>query len=374
MLKDLFRNHIYPIATLSGSIIGVGFLALPYIALQVGIWQMVVYLAAITALVVFIHLIFGEISLSTPDYKRFPGFVKFYLGKWPERATLILTIFGSFGVLLVYLIIGGQFLAAIFSPFLGGGAQVYVLVYFLIAASVIYFDIKIISKIEFWAIVLLLALLAIVFMGLFPGIKLSNIFSSGFKFSFPNLFLPYGPILFSLWGTGLIPEMEEMLRGRKNLLKINIALGTIIPSLIYFLFILLVLGLTGRQTTDSALIGIKNIFGDGITSAALFIGLVTTFTAFVSQGFLLKKTFVYDMNFNKNFSWVFTCLPPLVLFLFGFNAFIPLISFIGAVFLGINGIFIMLIYKKIGGKNTVIYPLTALFILGIVYETIYFVK
>lgn len=374
MLKDLFRNHIYPIATLSGSIIGVGFLSLPYIALQVGIWQMIVYMAAITALVVFIHLIFGEISLKTPDYKRFPGFVKFYLGKWPEKATLILTIFGSFGVSLAYLIIGGQFLAAIFSPFLGGGAPIYVLAYFLIAASVIYFDIKIISKIEFWAIILLLALLAVVFIGLFPGIKLSNIFSYGFKFSFPNLFLPYGPILFSLWGTGLIPEMEEMLRGRKNLLRINIAIGTIIPSLIYFLFILLILGLTGRQTTDSALIGIKNVFGDGITSAALFIGVVTSFTAFVAQGLLLKKTFVYDMNFGKFFSWVFTCLPPMVLFLLGFNVFIPLISFIGAVFLGINGIFIMLIYKKIGGKKTIIYPLSLIFILGIIYEVMYFIK
>ncbi|MDP2741348.1 MAG: hypothetical protein Q8O66_01510, partial [bacterium] len=63
----------------------------------------------------------------------------------------------------------------------------------------------------------------------------------------------------------------------------------------------------------------------------------------------------------------------LVLFLLGLNSFIGLISFIGGVLLGIDGILILLMYKKIGGKKKVIYPLVLIFLLGIIYEIAYFV-
>jgi len=34
----------------------------------------------------------------------------------------------------------------------------------------------------------------------------------------------------------------------------------------------------------------------------------------------------------------------------------------------------LLMYKKIGGKKAVIYPLALVFLLGIIYEIIYFVQ
>lgn len=373
-MEKFFRNYVYPVAMLSGSIIGVGFLSLPYIALQVGIFRMLFYMAILSALVLFVHLIFGEISLKTPDFKRFPGFVGFYLGEWAQNVSLVLMIFGSVGVLLAYLIIGGQFLTSVFSPIFGGGELVYALIYFSAVSAVIYFDIKIISKIEFWAIVFLIVILSSVFVASFGDIKLSNIFASNFKFGAENLFLPYGPILFSLWGVGLIPEMEEMLKGKKKFLKKNIIIGTLIPTIIYVLFIFLILGITGFKTTDSALTGLKAVFGDKMASLALFVGVLTTFSAFIAQGLLLKKIFIYDMNVRKTVSWVLTCFSPLALFLLGVKSFIPLISFVGGVFLGINGIFIMMMHRKIGGSKASAYLLSAIFILGIAYEIYYFIR
>ena len=92
MVKDLFRDYIYPIAVFSGGMVGVGFLSLPYIAMKSGIWLTFGYFVALTALVVFINLIFCDISLQTPDFKRFPGFVGHYLGKWPQAFTMVLMI------------------------------------------------------------------------------------------------------------------------------------------------------------------------------------------------------------------------------------------------------------------------------------------
>ncbi len=373
-----FKDYIYPIAIFSGSIIGVGYLALPYLTLKVGIIPMLFHFVALTALVVYLHVIFSEISLKTPDFKRFPGFVGFHLGKGAKTVALFLIIFGNLGILLAYLIIGSQFLTSIFLPVFGSSLLIYVLIYFFILSAIIYFDGKTISKIEFWALSLLIILLAVVFIkGLF-GINPDSIIENlrvvlwSSNVGKATLFLPFGPIIFSLWGTGLIPEIEEMLRGRKSLLKKVIIWGTIIPAVFYLLFIFLILGISGVHTTDSALIGLKNFLGPNIVSIALFIGFITTFTAFITQGLFLKKVFMYDMGVKHLPAWLLTCLTPLILFLLGFNSFIPIISFIGGVLLGIDGILILLMYRKIGGKSIIIYPLTLMFVLGIIYQLFIF--
>jgi amino acid permease len=109
MLEDLFKDYIYPVAVFAGGMIGVGFLSLPYIAEKSGIWLILGYFLVLTALIIAINIIFCEISLKTPDFKRFPGFVGHYLGKWAQFFTMISVILGTFGVLLVYLLIGDNF-------------------------------------------------------------------------------------------------------------------------------------------------------------------------------------------------------------------------------------------------------------------------
>ena len=372
MLKDFFRNYIFPIAMLSGSIIGVGFLALPYVALQVGIFTMLFYFIVITALVVIIHVIFGEISLKTPDYKRWPGFVGFYLGKIPKTIVLILNIFGLFGVLLVYLIVGSQFLTAMLSPFFGGDSLIYTLIYFTCVSAFIFLGVKAIAKFDFLAISLLLIVLLVIFLKSYTQINLDNIFSTGQNLNWKNFFLPYGAIMFSLWGLGLIPEVEEMLIGNKKSLKKIIVCSILLAATFYLLFIFLILGISGQKTTEASLIGLKDFLSQDLMTAALFIGVTTTFIAFIALGLLLKKIFMYDMGIKKFHAFLLVCFVPLTLFFMGFNAFMPIISFIGGVLLSIDGILVLLVYRKIGGKKIIVYPLTLIFVLAIIYEIIYF--
>ena len=242
MSSDLFRNYIYPIAVFSGGMIGVGFLSLPYISMQTGIWLMLLYFLALTLLVIEINLIFCKISLKTPDFKRFPGFVGHYLGKWAKFFTMISVILGTVGVLLVYLLIGSQFLTSVFQPLFSGNILTCVLIYFFAVSIIIYFDIKVVARAEFWVVALLFLSVFFVFIEGFSHIKLSNIFGN-FQFSifnFKNSLLPYGPLLFALWGIGLIPEVEEMLRGQKKRLKTIVTVSTIITSVFYLLFIFLI--------------------------------------------------------------------------------------------------------------------------------------
>lgn len=374
MLKDLFKDYIYPIAVFSGGMVGVGFLSLPYVTLRAGIWLTLLYFLVLTTLVLFINRIFCQISLKTPDYERFPGFVGHYLGKWPKFIAMISIVLGNLGVLLVYLLVGGQFLTSVFQPIFAGNILVYILIYFFAVSIIIYFDIKIVSKAEFIIMFLLFLSLFLIFIEGFYQIKLSNVFAVGQSEGIANLFLPYGPLLFALWGIGLIPEVEEMLKRNKKRLKTIVTISTLIIAFFYLLFIVLILGITGGQTSSMALTGLKSFLPDILVSLSLLMGALATFTAFITQGIIFKKTLTLDYKIKHWQAFVMTCFPPLVLLLLGLNSFIPLLSFIGGVLLGINGILVLLMYKKIGGKDVVIYPLSLIFLLGIIYEIIYFIK
>ncbi len=372
-MKDLFRNYIFPIATLSGSIIGVGFLSLPYVAQRVGVLAMLFYFIVLTALVVCIHVIFGQVSLKTPDFKRWPGFVGFYLGRWPKRIMLVFMTLGIFSVMLIYLIVGSQFLSVI----LGQNAVVCALGYFLLASLFVGLGVKAISKVDFLVLSLLLIISCLVFVKGFSHIRLQNLNllpAGTLGFGASNLFLPYGAILFSLWGANFIPEIEEMVRGNKKSLKKIIIISTLITATFYVLFTFLVLSISGGATTESALLGLKPFLAGTAIFIALLMGVVTTFIAFIAEGLLLKKIFIYDMGFSNLPAFILTCFVPLILFLLGFNSFIPLISFIGGFLLSIDGILILLMYRKIGGRAAIVYPLMLVFALGIVYELVYFVR
>ena len=375
-MQKSFKNYIYSIATLSGTIIGVGLFALPYITLKVGFWVMCGYFSVLGALVILVHQFFGELALKTPDYKRLPGFAKIYLGNWGERIAYISAILGIFGAILAYLIVGGEFLTELLSPIFGGGNLFWTIIYFLAGAILIFFGIKAIAKVEFWGLILFFLVLILIFLRGRYLINIENLFPlENWSLKIENLFLPYGVILFSLWGAALIPEVEEMLGEKKELIKRIIPIAILIPIFVYLFFIYLILGITGSQTTESALVGLRNFLGSGIVSLGFLFGLLTTFTSFIALGLTLKKVFWYDLKIGKNIAGAITCFIPLVLFLIGVKQFIPVISFVGATMLGIDGILILLMYQKIRPERKFLTePLIFVFLGGIIYELIYFLK
>ena len=368
---DKFKNYIHPIATLSGTIIGVGFLSLPYITSKVGFGVILGYFFVLGSLVILTHLFFGELALKTPDFKRLPGFAKFYFGNFGQNLALVSIIFGTFGAILAYLIVGGEFLTELFSPIFGGNSLIYTLFYWFFGTILIFFGIKIISKVEIFDLIsFLIILILLLFKGL-SDFKIKNLFPSP---DFSQIFLPYGPILFSLWGADLIPEVEEMLEEDKKFLPKIILISVLIPAIFYLLFIFSILGITGQRTTESALIGLKDFLGQGIVFPMLLFGVFTTFTSFIALGLTLKEVFWYDFEIEKNLAWAITSFLPLILYLVGIKKFIPVIGFAGGVMLGIDGILILLMYRKIKPKQILVYPLFLILFGGIIYEIIYFFR
>jgi hypothetical protein len=277
------------------------------------------------------------------------------------------------------MIVGGEFLKDIFYPYFdfGNNNFFYTFIYFLIGAIIIFLGIKAIAFIEFWGLVAFFIILLFMFLKGYNLINFSNLFlgdKNWLDLGLEKLFLPYGVVLFSLWGAALIPEAEEILGKDKEKLKWIIPVSIIIPSFVYLFFIYLILGMMGENTSESALVGLRTILGNKGALIALFFGILTTFTSFIALGLTLKKVLWYDLGISKNLSFVITVFFPFLLYILGFNNFIKVISFIGSIALAIDGILISLMYKKIKPEKRILsYFLVLFFILGIIYSINYFV-
>lgn len=373
-IREFFRSYLYPLATMCATIIGIGIFALPYVAVKVGLPVMFLYLLVVGSLVTLVHVMFAELSLVTPDYKRLAGFAKIYLGRWGKDIAIISNIVGFFGILVGFMIIGGQFLYQFAGPLFGGPEVAYSFIYFLAGTALVYFGISLVSRVGLWGLLMFFLIFGVL------------AFRGSHYFSFDNLaahsgtikdiFLPYGAVLFAMWASSSIPEIEEMLGKRENKksLKLIIVAASVIALVTYALFITLIAGITGANTTQSAFIGLRDVLGEGATSLFFLFGLITSFTSFIIVGLSLKRIFVYDMRIDKRVAQGLIVCVPIILFLSGFKNFIDIFSLVGGVLLGLDGVLILLMYqKKFPSKKFLTRPLLGLFAAGIIYEIAYYI-
>jgi len=371
-LSKSLKSTIGAIFVMTGTIIGVGFFALPYLTVQVGIPVMLFYFIVIGGLIALVHWCFGEVALNTPDFLRLPGYCEHYFGKLGKGLAFWISVIGSYGSILAYLVIGGKFLHNILGNVLGSSDFIYCLIYFLFGVILVALGTNSVRNIS--GIDVAILLFFIIYLASFGR----HYFGIGSLLttspSWNNIFLPYGPILFSLWGATMIPEIEEMMRDNKRYLKKAVVVGVIISIIFYLIFSILVSGLTGQNTSDDAISGLKAIFGSQLVLIGSIMGLITTFTSFVAIALTQRKIFNYDLRLKKGTSIILVFVVPLALFIIGFQDFIGIISFFGGVAMGLEGILIMMMYYKVSKRIWLALPLTLIFLGGMVYEIITVLK
>jgi amino acid permease len=377
-------NYLYPLATFIGTIIGVGFFGLPYVAARVGFFPVIIILCCLTIITIIIHLMFGEIALRTKARHRLPGYAEIYLNRRAKYLTVASNLIGLYGANLAYLVVGGGFLSNLLSPFFGGSLMAYTVIFFAIGTLIVFFDSQSIARSELAAMIIFVFMLLLIFGAAWNHIDISHYLT--YDLNLNNLLLPYGIILFSLSGMSIIPEIREMLDQKEKKLQLIISSGIIFSAFAYFIFIFTVLGVTGPNTTESALDGLKNILGGNILRIGFIVGLIATMTSFIPTTQTLKKIFQYDLKLQKTAAWSLACLIPLLLYLLGLNNFIFIISFTGAITLGIDSIIVTLIYIKAKTKGNrqpeydlnippvFIYFITAMFLAGVVLEIANIIK
>lgn len=337
------KEAILATAVLATTIVGVGIFGLPYVGAQSGFLVALIILVFLTAIMLLIHLYYGEVVLSTREERQFPGYVGQYLGDKAKKLMGVVAVVGFYGAFLAYLVVGGNFLHIILSPLVHLPDVAFNIIFFVSASIIIYFGIRAISVFNFLlGLFLVLIILFLAFSG-FKNVDFNNLA----QINPDNILAPYGAILFALIGIAAIPEIGEVLKQNTKHYKKIIIWGTVIPAFLYLVFMFSVVGMSGTKTSTDAISGLLGIAGKNIVFWGAMLGFLSTFTSYLGLGFALRETFIHDFRINKNMAWFLISIVPIVLFALNIRNFIVIISITGALLGGFQCTAIVLMHKRI---------------------------
>ncbi|KKU98851.1 MAG: hypothetical protein UY32_C0013G0048 [Candidatus Jorgensenbacteria bacterium GW2011_GWC1_48_8] len=218
-----------------------------------------------------------------------------------------------------------------------------------------------------------LAIIFVVFVVIFLGGE-SGFNAPLFKnLSVASFFLPFGPLLFSFAARVAVSRMVDEEREAKKTsrpfsLKGAIFWGTFVPALVYFLFVLGILGLTDNVTPE-ALNSLENL-PSSLLAIFGILGLVTIWTSYFIIGANFREILTEDKKVRPWIASALVLILPLGLYFAGFRDFLPTLSFTGSVFLGLEGIFLITIWRRVfphHPKKWLSWPLYLVFAVALLY-------
>ena len=376
-----FFSHINRLllatATLIGTIVGVGMFGLPYVASRAGVGVVVAYLVILGAVVILIHLLYGEVVLRTKGQHRLVGYAERYLGFPGKVLATLVFFFGLYGALLAYMVLGGEFLSFLLggnvSPFLAG------LLLLAAAAYLVGRGLRTIGLTEVFTTAILLSLI-LGLMSYGSGfVKNANLNLIGGSQYF---FLPYGVVLFALWGLSAVPEINGFLTQTPRRLKKAIVLGTLVPILVYIIFTITVVGISGLATSPDAISGLTPYLGRFFASYGALVGFLAVATSVLTIGIITHDSLRLDFRLSRWPAWLTTFAVPLGFYFFITRDFIQIISFVGALALSVEGLLVLAIHARAKKKGELepaykvrisglaSLGLAAIFVIALVYQIV----
>ena len=371
------RREIYATATLIGSIVGVGLFGIPFVSVRAGLWVGLLYIVVLGAVMLIIHLLYGEVEERTEGNHRLTGHAQVYLGIWGKWIVGALVLVAGYGGLLAYLIVAGVFLDIMFPGF--STPYFWTLGFWIVASLAVFRGIRMVGWGEFVMTIALVATMLIIIGKGFGNIVPENLLGTGT--SFADFFAPYGVVLFSLMGINAIPEVRAVL-GKYDgpRFKKVIIIGTLVPILLYIIFTIAVVGVSGEATTEESIRGLIPFLGGTVAKIGALFGFLAVATSFLVFSINLKSTYIYDWGVGKSGAFLLVVFFPLALFLLGIRDFIVIVGITGALLGALSGPVIIWLHHRarlrgaqrpgfvFSPPRVVLYIVGALFVVGGVYE------
>ncbi|KKQ79523.1 MAG: Amino acid permease [Parcubacteria group bacterium GW2011_GWC2_38_7] len=223
----------------------------------------------------------------------------------------------------------------------------YSLIFFVVLSLLLLLEIKTI-KIFGLIIVccLLLVVLAIVILG-GTSLKFANVNYTEIS----NIFIPYGVILFAYGGTAAVVTVRQILRRNEKKIMPAVLIGTLIAMIIYVVFTVVVVGITGKATTEVATVGLGQALGPSMLLFGNLFALFAMGSVFLNGGLILREFYQYDFRIHKIWAWLLVISVPLILYLFVAQDFVRTMGVAGGLAYGITGIVIVSLFWKAKKKG-----------------------
>lgn len=325
-------------STLIGAVIGAGVLGIPYAVAQIGFWPGMAMLIGLTIANTFLIMMYTEVTLRTKADHEIPGYGGVYLGFPTQILVLLVVILGGYGTLLAYLIAQGDVLQALF----GGSNVVWSFVFFMAGGYIIYRGLNAVRIIELIMTIGIFVILFLIGLKAHPHINGLNYM----HINLHNFIIPYGVLIFALSGISAVPQVRLQMQNDERKLPLVVITANILIFVMYALFMWLVLGVTGLDTTEVATIGLGQRIGPTMLILGNVLAFFTISTSFITVGLSVRRIFQYDYKFSRFKAWISTMIVPMVIFLLGARSFIAVVGIVGGVLVGIQCVVIIMAFWK----------------------------
>ena len=339
--KNLVPGSVFGgMLLISGSCIGAGMLGLPVLLGLCGFWPSLILIASSWLFMTFNGLLMVEINGWFYERVNIISMVGASIGRIGKIISWILYLFLFYSLLVAYVAGSGK----IFSSYLPFSSQTSSIIFVLIASIIIYAGTKPVDFVNrIFMAGLIVSYIGMIMLGIF---KVSSSFFSYVDMKY--FFLPLPVMVISFGFHNMIPSLTAYMKGDLRRTKQSIIGGSLISLLIYFFWIIFVLGVVPVEGVNGlmnsylegneATIALKNILKSG--SVLVFSNLFAIFaiiTSMITQGLGLMH-FIADglkvkLN-NKNNLWLLALaiLPPTIFSIVYPKIFFAALGFAGAYF------------------------------------------
>ncbi|MDI6821246.1 MAG: aromatic amino acid transport family protein [Patescibacteria group bacterium] len=361
------KGSVLATGLLAGTIIGAGIFSLPYVFSRLGILCGVFYLLFFTLVYFVIHKMYAELAETCEHNHQFIYFIKTYLPKFLSKIASFSVLGGLIFVLTVYLILAPTFFETAF----GISHSVSFFIFWLFGSLFIFAKLNWMGWAEIAGTISVALIVLIIVIVSFDSPLKTPLFQ---KLDLTAIFLPFGPLLFSLAGRTAVSKVVEEHRkikkeGSNFSLKKVIFWGTFIPAIIYFVFIIGVLKLNPQVSPES--LNSLGSLSPFLISLLGIMGIITLWTSYFMIGINVKDILTLDLKISRLLAAFITLAVPPFLYFLGIRDFLSAVAFAGSVFVALEALFVIMMWRKAFPQNPwrfVSWPLYLVFVAAIGYE------
>lgn len=323
--------------------VGSGILSVPFLASR-NRWYDLLWIVVLSyAINLVMHFMIAELSLNNGGAQFIKCFeTELFVGKLKKVATWF--AFGLLGFSVVVNVSG--FIAgaaAVFSAWFGLPVTVGMILYYILAASVVYIGLKLVGICEKIAVFSMMGVIGI----LFAATLLTDIKPLPASFvSNSNVMALYGMVAFSLSAVMSVPQVVKGLDGNRKRIRSSIAAGTgINVALILLITFMTLLGAGEGITENGALVDLAANLGGWVSIVGYIFSLLALSTSFWANTLNLRDIVNEQTKWGVKISWLAASLPCLVIALIGVESFVGFTRLAGVVQV-LTGIGIIIAYNR----------------------------
>ena len=323
--------------------VGSGILSVPFLASRNRWYDILWIILLVYGINLVMHFMIAELSYNNGGAQFIKCFEKeLFVGRMKKAATWF--AFGLLGFSVVVNVSG--FIAgasAVFEAWFGLPSAAGMLLFYVLAASVVYIGMKLVGICEKIAVFSMVGVIGILFI----ATLISDVSPLPASFvSASNLLALYSMVSFSLSAVMSVPQVVKGLNGDRNQIMGSIVAGTgINVGLILLITFMTLLGAGSGVTENGALVDLSLHLGGWVSIIGYIFSLLALATSFWANTLNLRDIVNEQTGWGVKKSWLAASLPCLVIALIGVESFVGFTRLAGVVQV-LTGIGIIIAYNR----------------------------